>query len=171
LLFSASLVACGGPGVGSSSADNMAPRARLSAPLNAPVNESVLLDASSSFDPDGTVVEYTFAFGDDSPMVTQSTPEVSHTFATPGAYEVVVVVRDDGGLLARATQLVVVAADPPTCSAAPDCSLGSECRNSLCYATAAGAGSGAADCEADSECHAGFACRAGLCLAAAPVLH
>lgn len=143
---------------------NLAPRARLSAPLNAPVSESVLFDASASFDPDGTVVEYTFSFSDDPQQVTQTTPEINHTFAQAGAYEVAVVVRDAHGLLARATQLVVVRADAPTCVVSSDCSLGTECRERLCYAVGAGTGTGLADCKADTECTSGSICRAGLCL-------
>jgi hypothetical protein len=160
LLALAAVSACGGQGA----VGNLAPRARLSAPLNAPMNETVLFDASSSFDPDGTVVEYTFSFSDDPQPVTQSTPEITHAFAQAGAYEVAVVVRDAQGLLARATQLVVVRADAPTCVASSDCSLGSECREHLCYAVGVGTGTGLADCKIDAECSAGSMCRAGLCL-------
>jgi hypothetical protein len=144
----------------------MPPRARLSAPLNVPVNESITLDATASFDPDGSILEYTFSFSDGSAPVTQSTPEIAHVFSQAGAYEVAVVVRDDGGLLARATQLVVVRSDAPSCSNTSDCSLGAECREHLCYSMSPLAGTGAADCNADTDCNSGFTCRAGLCLSA-----
>lgn len=148
-----------GAGIG-----NMAPRARLAAPLSAPVSESVTFDASTSFDPDGNVVEYTFSFSDGSQPVTQASPQVTHIFPSTGAYEVAVVVRDDGGLLARATQLVIVRTDSAACSESSDCALGTECREHLCYATGASAATDVADCNIDSECGTGFTCRAGLCL-------
>lgn len=144
----------------------MAPRARLSAPLSAPIGGPVVFDAGASFDPDGAIVEYTFSFSDGSQQITQAAPEIAHSFAEPGAYEVAVVVRDDGGLLARATQLVVVRADPSVCVAAADCALGAECRDRLCYAAGASAATGVADCNVDAECGSGFTCRAGLCLSA-----
>ena len=150
---------------------NMAPRARLAAPLSAPVNYLVTFDASTSFDPDGNVVEYTFSFSDGSQPVTQTTPTVSHAFPSAGAYEVAVVVRDDGGLLARATQLVIVRTDSPACSESTDCALGTECREHLCYATGASAATDVADCNVDSECGTGFTCRAGLCLSAQTSTH
>ena len=162
-LATAGVTACGGQ-LGPGPLGNMAPRARLSSPLYAPINELVAFDASASFDPDGTVVEYTFSFSDGSQQVTQSTPEVTHVFPTAGAYEVAVVIRDNGGQLARVTQLVVVRSDPPPCLQPSDCAFGTECRDRLCYATGTGAGLGVADCKIDNECNTGFTCRAGLCL-------
>jgi hypothetical protein len=161
LLFVAT--ACGGP-PSSASLHNVVPRARLAAPLYAPVGEAVVFDAGDSFDPDGAVLDYTFSFGDGSRQVTSSLPEVAHAFEQPGAYEVAVIVRDDGGQLGRATQLVVVRTDPPLCDASSECSLGAECRLSRCYATGSGPGSPVADCLADGDCGGGFSCRAGLCL-------
>lgn len=165
-------VACGG-GASGSPMGNAPPRARLSAPVYAPLGQPVVFDAGASFDPDGTVLEYTFTFSDGSRQVTLSTPEIVHTFEQPGAYDVAVVVRDDGGQLTRATQLVVVISDVATCDSSADCSLGAECRCSgldcesaprLCYETGAGLGLGAAECAVDVDCGTGLACRAGLCL-------
>lgn len=163
------LAACGG-GVAGELA-GATPRARLSAPLYAPLGAPVLLDAGASCDPDGTVVGYTFSFNDGSPDTTLSLAEVSHVFDRAGAYEVVVVVADDDGLLSRATQLVVVRSDPPDCSGSSDCSLGAECRTDLglCYANGPGVGSGGAECLTDSGCSPGSACRAGLCLSVGTV--
>jgi hypothetical protein len=167
LSFAVGLMACGGQATPSPLA-NGSPRARLAAPLYAPIGEPVTFDANASYDPDGAVVEYTFLFADGSREVSLAVGETQHTFQQPGAYEVAVVVRDDGGLLARATQLVVVRSDPPACSASSDCSLGNECRADLhlCYATGPGAGSGDAECQTDGACGTGFTCRAGICLTA-----
>ncbi len=155
--------ACGGTQA-ASQLGNGAPRARLSAPLYAPLGQPVVFDAGSSFDPDGTITEYTFSFSDGSNQVTLPTPEAMHVFTQTGAYEVAVVVRDDAGTLARATQLVVVRSDATPCQGPSTCALGADCRGGLCYVTGAGAGSGIADCKADSECGTGLSCRAGLCL-------
>jgi hypothetical protein len=167
LTVALSLLACGGQSTPAPLA-NGSPRARLAAPLYAPIGEPVTFDANASYDPDGAVVEYTFSFSDGTRQVTLPVGEAQHTFQQPGAYEVAVVVRDDGGLLSRATQLVVVRTDPPQCAAASDCSLGAECRADvhLCYANGPGAGFGEAECQTDAACGTGLSCRSGLCLAA-----
>lgn len=168
VLLSAGLTACGGgqpaPG-GPVPAANARPRALLAAPVYAPVGESVVFDASGSFDPDGAVVEYSFVFSDGTRSVTLATPEIAHVFTETGAYEVAVIVRDDGGLLARATQLVVVRADPLRCDANPDCELGAECRETLCYGSSDLRSDAGAECAGDADCGGGF-CRAGICLSA-----
>jgi hypothetical protein len=164
VMFAAVGLAACGDVQGAGQLGNVAPRARLTAPLSAPVGVPVTLDAGASFDPDGIVSEYTFSFTDGSRSVTQTTPDVSHVFSQPGVYEVAVVVKDSSGALARATQLVIVRSDPPSCSATSDCTLGAECRERLCYVTGVGSGAGTADCKTDSECSPGLNCRAGLCL-------
>lgn len=158
------LTACGGASGEMSVLHNARPRARLVAPLVAPVGVPVVVDASHSFDPDGTVVEYTFVFSDGSSSVTLPTPELTHVFTEPGAYEVAVVVRDDGGLLARVNQLVVVRADPLACEENSDCGLGEECRDGLCYASSDLRSDASAECAADPDCGTGWTCRAGICL-------
>jgi hypothetical protein len=157
--------ACGGQ-LPAAPVANALPRARLAGPLLAPLGVKVVFDAADSFDPDGRVLEYTFSFSDGSRPVSQSTPDIEHVFAQSGAYEVVVVVRDDAGQLAGARQLVVVRTDPPACGGASECQLGAECRDSLCYTTEAGPGAGVVDCQIDADCGAGLLCRAGLCLSA-----
>jgi hypothetical protein len=174
------LAACGGE-VAPAPVVNAVPRARLAAPLYAPPGEEVAFDASSSYDPDGAIVEYTFIFSDGSPALVQHGPEARHTFADAGAYDVRVVVKDDGGLRGQATQLVVVRSDPPHCASAADCDLGNDCRDSrdavpadpaheLCYAVGPGpscpSGACAADCAVDSDCPTDKQCRAAVCVAA-----
>lgn len=169
IVLAALVSACGGT-TPTPDIANATPRARLAAPLYAPVGQPVTLDAGAAYDPDGALVAYTFSFSDGSPQATLPTAEVQHTFTIPGAFEVAVIVRDDGGLLARATQLVVVRNDPPACLLASDCQLGTECRtdHGLCYATGPGVGSGDAECETDEACGGGLTCRAGICLRAEP---
>jgi len=160
----AALAACGELGT----AVGAAPRARLSAPLYVQAGQPVQLDASAAYDPDGTVVAFTFWAGDGSAAQTGGLPDMTHVFAAPGAYEAAVVVRDDAGQLARATQLVVVREDAPACQTVADCPLGAECRADLhlCYAGGAGVASGAADCDSDQACTRNARCVAGLCLSA-----
>ncbi|WP_409464942.1 PKD domain-containing protein [Amycolatopsis sp. GA6-003] len=52
--------------------------------------------AAGSSDPDGTVAQYAWDFGDGQRLVT-TTPDVSHTYAKPGNWTVTVTVTDDEG--------------------------------------------------------------------------
>ncbi|HYJ86311.1 MAG TPA: Ig-like domain-containing protein, partial [Pyrinomonadaceae bacterium] len=77
---------------------NDAPTAGLSAaPASGDAPITVAFSASSA-DVDGdAVTAYRFNFGDGSPEVTQSTPNASHTYYTPGYYTATVVVFDARG--------------------------------------------------------------------------
>jgi PKD repeat protein len=66
------------------------------------------LDGSASSDVDGTVVSYEWAFGDGT---YGSGPIVNHTYEVPGTYNVLLIVRDNGGLSnERRTNVTVTAA-------------------------------------------------------------
>ncbi|UCF10059.1 MAG: redoxin domain-containing protein [Candidatus Bipolaricaulota bacterium] len=72
---------------------------------------SVFFDARGSYDPDGLVAEYRWAFGDGSTGIGAN---LSHTFDTPGDYEVELTVVDDGGRSASTIRVVsVVDPDAP----------------------------------------------------------
>lgn len=62
-------------------------------------------DATASFDPDGSIVSYQWAFGDGS---TATGNVVYHQFAAAGTYSVVLTVADNGGATNSVTQPVVV---------------------------------------------------------------
>jgi uncharacterized repeat protein (TIGR01451 family) len=81
-------------------APNNRPTARLTASPSAGFAPlSVTLDGSGSSDPDAdSISAYTFDFGDGSPLVTQSTASVSHTYTNPGAYHATLTVKDARGL-------------------------------------------------------------------------
>jgi hypothetical protein len=64
------------------------------APLPIGVGEMLTVDASPSIDSDGSVVAWSWDFGDGA---TATTAVASHAFATPGAYVVRLTVRDDDG--------------------------------------------------------------------------
>jgi len=82
--------------------------------------EEVSFDASSSYDPDGSITSCTWQFGDGSPPLTVTTLQlqVSHTYARSGVYRVHLTVRDDSG--AQNTESAVVEIKdriPPTSTA------------------------------------------------------
>ena len=74
----------------------------------------VTTDASASRDPDGTITEYLWAFGDGG---TASGRTASHDYVTPGTYTVRLSVTDDSGATASTTRTVTASAlpnQPPT---------------------------------------------------------
>src|SRR5262249_5981258 len=76
---------------------------------------AVQFSSSSSYDPDGQPITYSWNFGDGSPVSTQANP--AHTFtAPPGVptkYVVTLTVTDSGNLSAQATLIVSVNTTPP----------------------------------------------------------
>ncbi|MEO8690607.1 MAG: PKD domain-containing protein, partial [Solirubrobacteraceae bacterium] len=68
----------------------------------------VAFDAGGSSDSDGSVAAYAWAFGDG---VTGSGKTVTHEFDTPGSYDVVLTVTDDGGATGQTTRTVKVKAE------------------------------------------------------------
>ena len=80
---------------------NNAPLAVLTANVTSGATPlKVNFDASGSRDPDGndSIAEYTFNFADGSDDVTQSSPQISHSFAGKGAYPVKLLVKDSRGM-------------------------------------------------------------------------
>ena len=67
-------------------------------------------DASTSFDPDGSVVSYAWDFGDGQ---TATGPVVSHTFATSGTYPVALSVTDSSSATSSTTMQVAVVDSAP----------------------------------------------------------
>jgi len=58
------------------------------------VNEIVTFDASSSYDPDGTIIGYSWAFGDGT-IANDTGPIITHAYADAGNYSVTLYVYDD----------------------------------------------------------------------------
>lgn len=98
------------------------PQARLDVPASAEIDEVVSLSASLSFDPDGTIVAFDWAFGDDETGVGD---ELDHSWATEGVYQVTVTVTDDDGLEATATSPIAIGDVnvPPVADAGTDQSV------------------------------------------------
>ena len=94
----------GGPNV----VGNQLPVARLACPLGGKVGDERAFDASGSTDADGTIVAFTFTFGDGgSTSGTQA--GVTHAYAQVGVFEVAVEVTDDAGGKANADCSVTIA--------------------------------------------------------------
>ena len=73
--------------------------------------KDVIFDASVSYDPDGTIVSYTWNFGD-SNVTTVTTPIITHVYTTLGTYTVNLTVTDNDGLEDSVVHLVEVHAPP-----------------------------------------------------------
>jgi subtilisin-like proprotein convertase family protein len=58
---------------------------------------AVSFDASRSNDPDGSIVEYTWDFGDGTTPVTRSSPTIDHTYLWGDTFAVTLTVLDDRG--------------------------------------------------------------------------
>ena len=70
-------------------------------------NEPVLFDASSSYDPDGSITQYAWNFGDGS-VTTTTNPLINHTYLADGTYTVELVVTDNNAAQSAAAQVIEV---------------------------------------------------------------
>jgi PKD repeat protein len=78
---------------------------------SAATGNNVLFDGSNSVDSDGSIVNYTWDFGDGSTAT--SGASVSHAYAVAGTYVATLTVIDDGGLSDEDNATIIVA-DPPS---------------------------------------------------------
>ncbi len=87
---------------------NQAPVASLSADVAlgaAPLR--VQFDAVASFDGDGEIVGYRWAFGDGSAVETTTRPAITHSYAADGTYRASVTVIDDQGAESEAAEVEI----------------------------------------------------------------
>lgn len=97
-------------------AGGQAPTATFTSSPAAPLYTGpVSFDASASRDPDGRVVSYHWDFGDSSEADAQSAT-TTHTYDSPGEYEVKLTVADDSGNKGEFTRTVNVIDPAPTVS-------------------------------------------------------
>ncbi len=94
--------------------DSAPPVAVIKATLTpGPTGTTVLFDGTGSRDPNGTIVSWTWTFGDDSPAQTGAT--VTHVYTRAGTYTATLTVKDGLGSTAVATWPVTVTdTTPPT---------------------------------------------------------
>ncbi len=90
---------------------NQPPIAEVLCPATAKLGESATFDASGSDDPDGSIAEFKFDFGDDSPAVSGLDSVVNHTFGAADTFTVTVTVTDNRGDKDTATCQIVVGDD------------------------------------------------------------
>jgi len=82
-------------------------------PQNPLINQVVTFNASASYDSDGTIVNYSWDFGDDQ---TGSGKVVTHTYTTFGYYTVTLNVTDNDGLSSEPKRLEVQMIQAPSAS-------------------------------------------------------
>jgi len=102
----------------------MTPVASFTAtPDTATVGMPVTFNASASYDTDGTIVSYSWTFGDSS---SGSGVTASHAYASPGTYNVTLTVTDNGSYTASSYRnlVVVVARGPPPSDPWPVLAIG-----------------------------------------------
>ncbi len=76
--------------------------------------ETVTLDASASYDPDGTVFSYTWNFGDGTPIATVNTSTTTHSYESAGPSTITLTVADnDGGTSSPSAKSLTVLSNRP----------------------------------------------------------
>ncbi|MEW5806856.1 MAG: S8 family serine peptidase [Acidobacteriota bacterium] len=74
--------------------DNQAPVANAGGPYNGPMNKNITFNGSGSYDPDGSVKQYRWDFGDGSRASTNKST-ITHAYSAEGTYQVTLTVLDD----------------------------------------------------------------------------
>ena len=76
-------------------------------PAHPVINETITFNASDSYDPDGTITNYKWNFGDGN--TTEATESlITHSYVLAGEYTVNLIVTDDDGATNSTSQLVTV---------------------------------------------------------------
>jgi PKD repeat protein/ribosomal protein L40E len=89
---------------------NVEPEAVITAPAEGEVDEPTSFSSAGSGDTDGEIVEYSWDFGDGSPV--SHDPNPTHTYATDGTFTVMLVVTDNRGGTNEMTWTVDIAPKP-----------------------------------------------------------
>lgn len=98
----------GGGGGNNTTQTGTPPVARFTASAtHVDVGDTIVFNASTSYDPDGEILSYRWDFGDATVRVTDL-PEVNHTYTVHGIYTVNLTVTDNDGLADTASLTVYV---------------------------------------------------------------
>jgi len=89
---------------------NQAPTANPGGPYSGTTGQAIQFNGSGSFDPDGTITVYSWAFGDGT---TGTGVSPTHTYAGPGGYTVALSVTDNSGASSSASTSASVSASIP----------------------------------------------------------
>jgi len=89
---------------------NIAPTANANGPYNAMINAAVIFSSAGSADSDGSITEYLWDFGDNTPTSTTINP--SHSYTTSGSFTATLTVKDDGGLTNSSSAIVTISDTP-----------------------------------------------------------
>lgn len=84
---------------------NHAPFANVGGPYQGRINESIIFNASRSYDSDGSILSYVWSFGDNS---SGTGPSFTHIYTAPGSYQVTVLVTDNDGASSRASTSIII---------------------------------------------------------------
>jgi hypothetical protein len=87
-----------------------------STPSSAPTGTAITFDGTGSYDLDGTVVSYSWAFGDGA---TGTGSVVTHTYSLAKLYTVTLTVTDNGGVTGSTSSQVTITDRPPVVSFTP----------------------------------------------------
>ncbi len=119
ILFGSNAVAARFELIGSDGPANSPPVAEAGGPYSGTAGVAVKFDGTGSNDPDGTITQYRWEYGDGfrSRGPNNTTPE--HAYAEPGTYNVTLRVTDEDGLQASDTASVTIGANsqPPVADA------------------------------------------------------
>ncbi len=81
-------------------------------PAVPPVGQAVSFDGSGSVDPDGSIVNYSWNFGDDSAVESGPSAATTHAYTAPGNYTVALTVTDSDGHTRTSSQSLTVGSPP-----------------------------------------------------------
>ena len=76
--------------------DQQPPIAQANGPYHGKIKQEIYFDSSGSYDPDGTIINYIWDFGD---MNTSNMQNPTHEYTTPGEYIIVLTVIDNDNLV------------------------------------------------------------------------
>jgi PKD repeat protein len=105
------------------SSANRPPAANAGADRTVDRNEAVQLDGSNSYDPDGSIVSYTWYFQDDT---TGTGVSPTHAYNKEGFYFVILVVEDNSGATDQDSVVITVHNEYPDAEAQVDINIGED---------------------------------------------